>query len=128
MEEHWGNRGSSIEKLVSLLSDTKKGNVTLYRELEERAREIGLPLEFTVERHYYRVDENGLWAVPIGHDGQNDAGNTEAISPEEYLDALRDHLLEQIDKLAASNHGLKELIRRFTRRKATWAELKKAAE
>jgi len=109
MEEHWRNRGSSIEKLVILLSDTQKGNATLYRKLEERAREINLPLEFTVERHCYRTDENGLWAVPIGHDGENDAGNTEAISPEEYLDALRHYLLEQIDELSVVNRNLKEL-------------------
>ena len=128
MEEHWGNTASSIEKLVILLSDTRRGNATLYRELKNAAEEVNLPLEFTVERHYYQVDENGLWAVPISRDGENDAGNIEAISSEEYLDALCDYLLEQVHKLSAANHDLKELIRRFTRRKATWAELKKAAE
>ena len=114
--------------MVSLLSDTKKGNATLYRELEDRARELDLSLEFAVDHRYYRVDESGLWAVPIGHDGKNDTDHIEAIRPEEYLDALHDYLFEQMRNLSTANRSLKELIRRFTRRKATWAELKKAAE
>lgn len=115
--------GRSIEELVGLLAETREDSANLYRELERRAGELGLPLEFSVEHRSYRADENGLWAAP-GRDGND----VEAIEPEEYLDALRDYLLEQIRRLSAANRDFKELIKRFTRRKASWAELKQAAE
>jgi hypothetical protein len=119
--------GRSIEELVGLLAETREGNTTLYQELKERATELGLPLEFTVEHCDYQADANGLWAARISHD-RHDSGDVEAITPEEYLDALHSHLLEQIRNLSLVNHGLRELIKKFAHRQATWAELKQAAK
>ncbi len=110
-----------IRRLVGLLAGAGRGNAALYRELERCAGELGLPLEFTVGRYTYRVDGDGLWVTCGGDD-------RETIAPNEYLAALLTYLLEQIREISAANDALRKLIRRFVRRKATWAELKRAAE
>lgn len=110
----------NIEQLVALIAEVRDDNVAICRELRKYADEMGVPLEFALGTRRYGVDDRGLW-----RDG---CGTVVLVSPDEYLDSLRNYLLEQLRTVSLANRDLKTLIRRFLQRQATWAELKQVVE
>ena len=117
----------SIEELVKAISITQDGQRSAMQELEDAAREAGVSLRFFLDPdsdHFYDVDSSG----PYFHGEEYDGDADYPITPEEYLDVLREHLVARLQESEQSEADLKELIRRFTKKQAGHRDLKDAAD
>lgn len=118
----------SIEELVKAIQETRGGNKELFQQLEEKAKELGIRLDFWADdRTYYRVDRFGPNVSIEGYDGKWDTDG-EPISPEEYLDALREFLVFELRDAEQAKYELLDLILRFTKKQAGHRDLKDAVK
>jgi len=87
--------------------------------LAEKAKEMGLRLDFSMGYDDFSVTPQGpiIWDI--------DGGVWVTISPEKYLDALRQHLIARLREAEQAESDLRYLIMRFSRKQARFKELKR---
>lgn len=115
---------TSIEVLVARLENSVEGREELLAKLQEKADKIGVSLSFG---DAFATDECQTgYDIFSGGPAYFDGRQWDSITPQVYLDALREHLIERLQNSEQAEADLRNLILRFTTKKVGHRALKDA--
>lgn len=116
----------SIEVLVTRLVQSDSEKEKLYDLLLKKAVKMGINLSFRNGDVRYFATTEGVKEGWYTNSHRDTGWDETIITPEEYLDALRLHLIERLKDSEMAEADLRDLILRFTTKKTGYHELKEA--